>query len=365
MEKSDEELLENARSGSRPAWAELYERHQRGIYRFALHMSGSPLIADEVVQETFFDLLRGGLRFDPAKGSLGAFLLGVARIKSLRLGRGHRAEQSADRIETVASEADVAGSLENRQRDQTLHQAILGLPEHYREAVVLCELTGLSYEEAAGVIGCPVGTVRSRLHRARHLLLERLAEKGIHGVHLNLRENARMGGGGAAMPEEARAHLNSCANCLEIWGRQRELTAALTGLLAQARDSSASLAVKTAVVGALPSRLPTGRRAWTPLLALAAALMLAVAGGWYLQPMVRQVAQPPSRGMYTDFFPLSTVTLDRQESSQLVRIRLPRREMRRFGLPVSEELERSSIEAEVLIGQDGIARAVRFVSLSQ
>jgi RNA polymerase sigma-70 factor, ECF subfamily len=49
--------------------------------------------------------------------------------------------------------------------------------------VVLCDLTELSYEEAATVIGCPVGTVRSRLHRARQMLLERLVEKGIHGVH--------------------------------------------------------------------------------------------------------------------------------------------------------------------------------------
>ena len=183
MEKSDEELLDNARSGSRPAWAELYERHQRGIYRFALHMSGSPVTADEVVQETFLDLLRGGLRFDAAKGSLGAFLLGVARIKSLRLGRNRLEQDVAAPLETMACGSDLAGEMEISQRDQALHRAVLGLPEHYREAVVLCELTELSYEEAAAVIGCPVGTIRSRLHRARHMLLERLVEKGIHGVH--------------------------------------------------------------------------------------------------------------------------------------------------------------------------------------
>ena len=183
MEKSDKELLENARSGSRPAWAELYERHQRGIYRFALHMSGSPATADEVVQETFLDLLRGGLRFDAAKGSLGAFLLGVARHKSLRLGRNRwERDAAAAPLEELASALDLAGELEIGRRNQTLHRAVLELPERYREAVVLCELTELSYEEAAAVIGCPVGTVRSRLHRARHMLLGRLVEKGIHGV---------------------------------------------------------------------------------------------------------------------------------------------------------------------------------------
>ena len=182
MEKSDEDLLNRARSGFGPAWAELFERHHRRIYRFALHMAGSSAVADEVVQETFLDLLRGGLRFDAAKGSLGSFLLGVARMKALRLAR-HDRETGVEELENGASAVSHAADLEARQRNQTLHGAILELPEHYREAVVLCELTELSYEEASAVIGCPVGTVRSRLHRARQMLLARLVEKGIHGVH--------------------------------------------------------------------------------------------------------------------------------------------------------------------------------------
>jgi DNA-directed RNA polymerase specialized sigma24 family protein len=59
------------------------------------------------------------------------------------------------------------------QMTRHLRLAILRLPVHYREAVVLCELNGLSYEEAAAVIGCPIGTVRSRLSRARRMLIER------------------------------------------------------------------------------------------------------------------------------------------------------------------------------------------------
>ena len=175
MEQSDEDLLKNSR------WAELYDRHQGRIYRFALHMAGSPVIADEVVQETFLDLLRGGLRFDATKGSLGAFLLGVARLKALRL--ASRNGHSDQNLDAVPSQSDLALDAETRQRNESLRAAIAGLPEHYREAVVLCELTELSYEEAATVIGCPVGTVRSRLHRARLMLLGRLVEKGIHGVH--------------------------------------------------------------------------------------------------------------------------------------------------------------------------------------
>src|SRR5262249_34527753 len=135
MDQSDEDLLRSARNGSRSAWAELYERHQGRIYRFALQMGGSPSLADEVVQETFLDLLRGGLRFDPAKGSLGASLLGVARLKSLRL--NGRKPQSNDGLDGLAARSDLAQDMETRQRDAALRGAILALPEHYREAVVL------------------------------------------------------------------------------------------------------------------------------------------------------------------------------------------------------------------------------------
>ena len=180
MNKSDEDLLESARSGSRPAWAELYERHQAKIYRFALQMSGSNSVADEVVQETFLDLLRGGLRFDVSRGSLGAFLLGVARFKALRLAGLPKAE--SDGLDGLTAPDDPALDVESRQRHEALRGVVAGLPEPYREAVVLCELAELSYEEAAAAMGCPVGTVRSRLHRARQMLLGRLVEKGIHGV---------------------------------------------------------------------------------------------------------------------------------------------------------------------------------------
>ena len=183
MNQSDEELLTNARRGSQAAWAELFDRHQGRIYRFALRMTGSSGVADEVVQDTFLDLLGGGLRFDAGKGPLGAFLLGVARLKSLKLGSSGRTGADDRVLDGLVAPADPALDLETRERHRMLQGAILSLPEQFREAVVLCELTELSYEEAATVIGCPVGTVRSRLHRARQMLLERLVEKGIHGVH--------------------------------------------------------------------------------------------------------------------------------------------------------------------------------------
>lgn len=173
MNQSDEDLLAEARSGSRAAWAALFERHQGRIYRFTLRMRGSESIADEVVQETFLDLLRGGLRFDPSKGAFASYLLGVARVKSHRLAANLG---NGDGLDGLVSKEDPARDAEKSERAAALHRAILALPEHYREPVVLCELEELSYEQAADVLACPIGTVRSRLSRARQLLLERLSD---------------------------------------------------------------------------------------------------------------------------------------------------------------------------------------------
>ncbi len=169
---------------------------------------------------------------------------------------------------------------------------------------------------------------------------------------------------GAAMPEHARSHLELCPDCAAAWRQERELTVALAGLRAQSAHSAASPGTRVAVLAAFPVAPAGTRRNWRPLLALAAALIVAVAAGWYVSRPKVPARQTASRAVYTDFFPLSTMPFDRHEPAQVVRIRLPRREMRRFGLPVSEEFERLSIEADVLIGQDGIARAVRFVSQS-
>jgi RNA polymerase sigma-70 factor, ECF subfamily len=72
--------------------------------------------------------------------------------------------------------SDPLGALTRQEKTDSLHRAVAALPLRYREVVVLCELQELSYADAAQVIGCPEGTIRSRLHRARALLLEKLQE---------------------------------------------------------------------------------------------------------------------------------------------------------------------------------------------
>jgi len=178
---SDLDLLRLMIAGDEDAFAELYRRRQGGVYRFVLQMSGSPAIAEDVTQEVFIVLMRTAERYDPERGSLAAYLYGIARNYVLR-----RLEQDrvfiplADQSEegpthpTLIAEDDPLGDLTRGEMIKALRDSILALPAHYREVVVLCELHEMSYIEAANVVGCAVGTVRSRLHRARALLVERL-----------------------------------------------------------------------------------------------------------------------------------------------------------------------------------------------
>src|SRR5688572_9791222 len=179
---SDIELLQAMRSGHEEAFAELYRRRQGGIYRFALQMCGSQALAEDVTQEVFMVLIRDGHTFDPNRGSLNAFLVGVARNLLLRRLQRERfyvpmQEDSDDGAGTPESFLTTGGPLEELSRIETINSvrtAVLALPERYREVVVLCDLQEMSYVEAAEVLSCAVGTVRSRLHRARALLIEKL-----------------------------------------------------------------------------------------------------------------------------------------------------------------------------------------------
>ncbi len=178
---SDSELLRLMLAGDAEALSVLYRRRQGGIYRFALQMSGSKSIAEDVTQEVFLFLMREGRVFDPSKGAVSAFLFGVARNHVLRRLRTEHllaplADDSDDEDAFSPASADMC-PLEDLTRAETIEsvrKAVLSLPPKYREVVVLCELQDVSYGETAEILGCAIGTVRSRLHRARALLLAKL-----------------------------------------------------------------------------------------------------------------------------------------------------------------------------------------------
>ena len=178
---TDSELVRKMLGGDKTAFAELYRRRQRDVYRFALHMTGAADLAEDVTQEVFIVLMKKGNEYDELKGSVNAFLLGVTRNYVLRRLRRERSFVSIDDTlgDTIATEnASVNEALARNESIQAMRRAVLNLPPHYREVVVLCDLQELSYAEAAAVLDAKIGTVRSRLHRARSLLIERLRTTG-------------------------------------------------------------------------------------------------------------------------------------------------------------------------------------------
>lgn len=174
---ADDELMRAARAGDEQAFVALYRRWQGPIYRFALHMGGSETLAEDVTQEVFVALAEEGHRFDAEKGHLSSYLFGIARNllrRRLRREGFYEAAEAGPGDGVLDPALDPGGALDRHEAIQLVRRAVCALPVAFREAIVLCDLQELSYADAAAAIGCPVGTVRSRLHRARAMLAERL-----------------------------------------------------------------------------------------------------------------------------------------------------------------------------------------------
>ncbi len=172
--QSDGSLLHLAATGDEEAFVELYHRRQAPVYRFALHMSGSASMAEEVTQEVFMTLIRNTAGFDASRGPLAAYLYGIARNHVLRSIERDRPYVAIDNDTVLTTGETPLGDLTRTEAIESVRQAVLSLPASYREAVVLCDLQEMSYADAAGVMAVPVGTVRSRLNRGRALLVEKL-----------------------------------------------------------------------------------------------------------------------------------------------------------------------------------------------
>jgi RNA polymerase sigma-70 factor (ECF subfamily) len=173
-DRVDVRLLAEIAAGVEQAFVELYKRRHNDVYRFAFAMAKSRSFAQDVTQEVFLNVLENAGRFDSAKGSVRAWLFGCARyatLDRLRLERRWTDDMPADLTALDSDERLLAD-----QRIERLHAAIARLPVEYREALVLFELQELTYAETAAVLDCPLGTVRSRLHRGRALLAAMLEE---------------------------------------------------------------------------------------------------------------------------------------------------------------------------------------------
>jgi RNA polymerase sigma-70 factor (ECF subfamily) len=177
-EIADSELMRRTATGDRQAFAALYHRHHAMVYRFARLMTGSASAAEDIVQEVFLVVMRDAGRYDPARAGLPTYLYGVARHQTRRrLARERQFvafDGDAPCARQLTVDDDPTATLERREELQRLRRAIVSLPRRYREVIVLCDLQDVSYSDAAAAMNCAVGTVRSRLHRARHLLTQKM-----------------------------------------------------------------------------------------------------------------------------------------------------------------------------------------------
>ena len=176
-------LLARLKGGDEAAFTALYRRHKDAVYRFALLYCGAPGTAADVTQDTFVHLMTKAAQFDPSRGTVGSWLCGVAR----NVARRHLGEPREDYRDPgeLHADADIAAALieddtplERLLRNEAAEQvraAVARLKPHYRDVLILCELSGLSYAETAQVCGLEIGTVRSRLNRARTALAQTLA----------------------------------------------------------------------------------------------------------------------------------------------------------------------------------------------
>jgi len=177
---SDDDLLRLIARGHEPAFVEFYRKHQKSVYHFAFHMSGQTEVAEEVTQEVFLTVMSVAKQYDSKRGSAVSYLYGITRnfvLRCLERERPYIAtldDVESEHANTLVQERDLLGELARNERIESLRKAVLALPPAYREVVVLCDLNEMDYAQAAGVLGCAIGTIRSRLHRARALLMEKM-----------------------------------------------------------------------------------------------------------------------------------------------------------------------------------------------
>jgi RNA polymerase sigma-70 factor (ECF subfamily) len=172
----DAALLRSTCQGDESAFAQLFERYQRRLHQYAGRMCGSAA-ADDVVQETFLAVLKAR-QFDSSKGTVAAYLFGIARhfiIRHLKKDGIVLEPGSLGEPEVTDTAGRPHEAFARAETIAVVRAAVASLPPVYREVIELCELQEMDYAMVAEVIQRPIGTVRSRLHRARALLATSLA----------------------------------------------------------------------------------------------------------------------------------------------------------------------------------------------
>src|SRR5580704_10205710 len=164
------EVIVDSRETMTPEQA--FDLYHRAIYSFAYRLTRRPALAEDLTQECFLAMLRAPHRYDAARGSMKVYLFSIVRNLALKQYRDDLGERQIAESEDLVG-TDPRGSIEV---SSAVSAAVAALPLLQREALVLFEYEGVSLEEIALIVGAEVGTVKSRLHRARERLRLVLAE---------------------------------------------------------------------------------------------------------------------------------------------------------------------------------------------
>ncbi|MEU7583865.1 RNA polymerase sigma factor [Streptomyces sp. NPDC041068] len=179
LRKRHRALRVRIRDGDADAFGELFDAYARSVYNHAYRLTGNWAQAEDVVSLTFLDAWRLRGKLDEEGGSLRPWLLGVATNVTRNTRRAARRHAAAvarlPRDEVVADFADeIAGRIDDKDQLALVRTALETLRRTEREVLALCVWSGLDYASAAAALGIPVGTVRSRLSRARTKLAKAL-----------------------------------------------------------------------------------------------------------------------------------------------------------------------------------------------
>jgi RNA polymerase sigma-70 factor (ECF subfamily) len=182
----DQQLVERAQRGDKRAFDLLVVKYQRKLARLLSHFIHDAAEVEDVTQETFIKAYRSlsSFRGDSAFYTW-LYRIGINAAKNFLVAQKRRASTTTNGFDIEVAENFEEGSqlrelntpeneLMSKQIAQTVHQALQALPEELRSAITLREIEGLSYEEIASIMGCPTGTVRSRIFRAREAIADKL-----------------------------------------------------------------------------------------------------------------------------------------------------------------------------------------------
>ncbi len=176
--RTEAELIKQACRGDESAFRAIYEHHRDCVFRFAYRMLGSVDAAEDITHDCFLSLLRKPQLFDPGRASLKTYLCAAARNLVWKQLRRRGLEADVEEVGESPNAALQNGPYEHMRSSEIaegVRQAVAFLPPLQREAIILFEFEELSLSDAAAAAQTDIGTIKSRLHRARQRLRELLS----------------------------------------------------------------------------------------------------------------------------------------------------------------------------------------------